>query len=100
MTEILTPGITRLPEVRGGRPCIAGTGIRVTDIVMSVRYEERSPSQIAEDLAIAIEQVHAALEYYHQNKEEIDKDIDRQIETFERLSKAAHGRPVDSILPR
>lgn len=100
MNEAIVPGITRKPGVRGGRPCITGTGIRVTDIVMSVRYEERNPSQIAEDLAVSPEQVQAALEYYQKNAQEIDKDIDRQINTFERLTKAAYDRPVDSILPR
>ena len=55
---------------------------------------------VRDDLAIALAQVHAALNYYRQNKEEIDKDIDRQIETFERLSKAVYGRPADSLLSR
>lgn len=95
----MKPGITRKSGVRGGRPCIAGTGIRVTDIVMSVRYEKLSPSEIAADLAIALEQVQAALEYYQHNALEIDMDIDRQIETFEKLSKSANGRSVDSVLP-
>ena len=100
MNEILTPGITRKSEVRGGCPCIAGTGLRVTDIVMSVQIEERSPRQIAEDLAITVEQVSAALNYYNHNTEAIDSDIERQIETFERLSKEGYGRPTASLLSR
>ena len=100
MNEIMTPGITRRSEVRGGRPCIASTGIRVTDIVMSVQIEERSPSQIAEDLAITVDQVGAALDNYNHKTEAINSDIERQIETFERLSKEGYGRPTASLLSR
>lgn len=53
--------ITTNPNVRGGRPCIAGTGIRVTDIVMANLYHNQTPSEIASDYAISLAQVHAAL---------------------------------------
>ena len=100
MNEIMTPGIMRRSEVRGRRPCIADTGLRVTDIIMSAQFGECTRSEIAAELEITLEQVDAALNYYNHNKEAIDSDIERQIETFERLSKEGYGRPVNSLLPR
>ena len=41
--------ITTNPDVRGGRPCIAGTGLRVTDVVMATIFHEPSPRGIAPD---------------------------------------------------
>lgn len=99
MEEISTPGIIRKPGVRGGRPCIEGTGIRVTDIVTAVQLEY-SREEIAAELELSLKQVDAALAYYEGNKAAIDEDIRRQDENFERLSKAGYGRPKTPVLPR
>ncbi len=100
MDEIMTPGITRKPDVRGGRPCIEGTGIRVTDIIMSAQFGECTRSEIVAELEIALEQVDAAFNYYEMNKAYIDADIQRQFDTFDKLAKAGYGRPKTSVLPR
>ena len=99
MEEITTPGITRKTGVRSGRPCIEGTGIRVTDIVTAVQLDY-SRDEIAAELELSLEQVDAALAYYERNKAAIDEDIRRQDENFERLSKAGYGRPKTPALPR
>ena len=67
--------IYRNPNVRGGRPCIVGTGLRVLDIVNAMRWNGRSPEQMADDYQITLGQVHAALAYYYCNQAEIDADI-------------------------
>lgn len=67
--------IYRNPDVRGGRPCIVGTDLRVLDIVISKIFAERTPDQLAEDYALSMAEVYAALAYYHRNKAEIDEDI-------------------------
>jgi uncharacterized protein (DUF433 family) len=67
------------PNVRGGRPCIAGTGLRVTDIVMAYLFHHRSPSELASDYDISLAQVHAALAYYYEHKTEPDEDIRQQL---------------------
>ncbi|MCY4071765.1 MAG: DUF433 domain-containing protein [Chloroflexi bacterium] len=95
----MTAGITRKPGVRGGRPCIAGTGIRVTDIVTAVQLKY-SRDEIAGDVNLSLEQVNAALDYYQRNSAAIDADIKRQDENFERLVKAGYGRPKAPVLPR
>lgn len=67
--------IYRNPEVRGGRPCIVGTSLRVLDIVNAMKFADRSPEQMADGFQITLGQVHAALAYYYCNQDEIDADI-------------------------
>ncbi len=71
--------ITTNPHVRGGRPCLAGTGLRVIDIVMASLFHGRTPGEIAVDYEIGLAQVHAALAYYYQHQEEIDQDLREQV---------------------
>ncbi len=87
--------ITRNPEIRGGRPCIIGTGLRVTDIVVAMRYHDRTPQQISEGFQVSLAEVYAALSYYHAHKREIDEDIDDQIKTARKLrdEHIASGKP-------
>ena len=87
------------PKIRGGRPCIVGTGLRVLDVVMSMHFGNRSPGQIAEDFQITLAQVHAALAYYYENKREIDDDIREDIRIGEELKKEGFGKPENSIFP-
>ncbi len=99
MLEIQSPGISSTEGVCGGRPCIAGTRLRVTDIVTAVQLEY-SRREIADDFEISLAQVDAALQYYKRNKATLDADMKRQDETFERLSTIGYGRPRVAILPR
>ena len=85
--------IYRNPKVRGGRPCIVGTGLRVIDIVMAMQFGNRTPEQMAGDYEISLAQVHAALAYYYENKAEIDDDIREDIRIGLELAKEGWGRP-------
>jgi uncharacterized protein (DUF433 family) len=67
------------PDVRGGRPCIVGTTLRVTDVVMASIFHERTPGEMASDYDISLAQVHAALAYYYEHKNDLDEDIRQQI---------------------
>lgn len=80
--------IYRNPKIRGGRPCIVGTDLRVLDIVISKIFAERTPDQLAEDYALSMAEVYAALAYYHCNKAEIDEDIR---EDFKRSDAIENG---------
>ena len=88
--------IYRNPEVRGGRPCIVGTDLRVLDIVISKIFAERTPDQLAEDYALSMAEVYAALAYYHCNKAEIDEDIR---EDFERSDAIGNSGLVKAQSP-
>ncbi|MDE2775748.1 MAG: DUF433 domain-containing protein [Chloroflexota bacterium] len=91
--------ITRKPGVRGGRPCIIGTGLRVTDIVVAMRYHERTPEQIAEGFQVSLAGVYAALTYYNLHKDEIDADIAQQIMKARDLRDKGVGGKRPSLLP-
>jgi uncharacterized protein (DUF433 family) len=67
--------IVRSPEIRGGRPRVAGTGVTVRRIVGWYRLG-LSAEEIGERIGhINVGQVYAALAYYHANREEIDLDL-------------------------
>jgi uncharacterized protein (DUF433 family) len=85
------------PRIRGGRPCVLGTGIRVTDLVMASLFHQRSPDQIASDFDITLAQTYAALAYYYQHKEVLDQDIKEQIRLAQQL-KLDHNRDKSPLL--
>ncbi|MHB8626208.1 MAG: DUF433 domain-containing protein [Aggregatilineales bacterium] len=91
--------ITSNPDVRGGRPCIAGTGIRVLDVVIVMQYHRQNPDEIAEWFGVPLAGVHAALAFYYEHKAEIDEDIRYQQEHAAVLKAQylAHGKR--SLLP-
>jgi uncharacterized protein (DUF433 family) len=79
------------PDVRGGRPVIAGTGIRVTDIVSAMLFHRQTPDEIAAGYRLSLAQVYAALAYYYEHKQEIDEDIRKQSATFNELKEKRVG---------
>lgn len=89
--------IYRDPDVRGGRPCIVGTDLRVLDIVISKIFSERTPDELAQDYALSMAEVHGALAYYYCNKDEIDSDIRDDFKRSEELARKGFSgieRPV------
>lgn len=67
--------ITMDPQVRAGRPCVAGTSIEVSVIAIAKIVHQQSPEAIASDYDLSLQQVYAALAYYYQHKLEIDATI-------------------------
>lgn len=92
--------ISTNPNVRNGRPCIAGTGLRVTDVVMAHLFHQRTPSEIATDYDISLAAAHAALSYYYQHKEALDEDIRQQIATAQRYKEEKQAPITDNCSPR
>ena len=72
----LTEHIEITPGVRGGRPRIAGRRITVSDIVIMHLRVGRSVDEIAAECDLALSDVHAALAYYYDHREEIEQGIE------------------------
>ena len=69
------------PVIRGGRPKIAGTGLTVSRII-SLYKMGLSPEEITLEYPhLNLAQVHAALAYYHANRDQIETEI-AQEETY------------------
>lgn len=88
------------PDVRGGRPCLAGTGLRVTDIVIASIMRLQSPDEIAFGFDITLAQVYAAMAYYYEHQAELDADMRQQVATAQILKERHIANGGRSILPR
>src|SRR5205823_8862984 len=87
--------ITRTPGVRGGRPCVAGTGVSVMRIAGWYK-QGWIPEEIARRLELTLAQVHAALAYYHANQEEIEANLADEAAEYDRLQKERNQNRSDS----
>jgi len=96
----LAPGSTTHPLVRGGRPCIEGTGLKVTDIVAMKKYHGMQPAQIPEHFAIKRYMVDDALNYYASQTDYINTAIAIDGLNDEQLAEAQYGTRPDSLLSR
>jgi uncharacterized protein (DUF433 family) len=80
------------PAVRGGRPVIAGTGIRVIDIVAGHVHKQYTPEEIAVNYDLLVGQVYAALAYYYMHKAEIDADMREEAARAKKLLAELDGQ--------
>ena len=68
------PHIATDSRVMSGRPCVAGTRVRVMDIVGA--YQAGVPDEQLQDYfssrPLTFSEIHAALAYYYDNQQEID----------------------------
>jgi len=63
------------PDIRGGRPCLAGTGVTVARVAGWLRMGMTPEDIAAQYDHLTLAQVHAAVAFYHANREEIDADL-------------------------
>jgi uncharacterized protein (DUF433 family) len=73
------------------KPCIAGTGVRVWDVYVLHERQGCSPDEIVAAYPhISLADVHAALAYYWDHKDEIDRQM-REANEFVGQLKSANG---------
>ncbi len=78
------------PGTCGGKPRIAGHRVRVQDIVLWTE-QGQSPDEIVHHIpTITLADVHAALTYYHDHRDQIDQDIREEFDVSTKM-KAASG---------
>jgi len=88
----ITPGIMR------GKPRIAGHRISVQNVVIWHNEMGYSVEKIAEDYNLSLADVYAALAYYHDHKEEVDKSIvegEKFVEEMKKLYPSKLKKKLD-----
>jgi uncharacterized protein (DUF433 family) len=73
-TQPLEGLIIRDPDLHGGRPILAGTGVTVRTIVGYYKLG-LTPEDIADQMDLSLALVYAALAYYHLDPTEIEADL-------------------------
>lgn len=97
MTEQMIKHITKTTAVCGGKACVAGTRVRVMDVVI---WHERlgwSADEIVSQIpSLTLSDVYAALTYYFDHREEIEEDIRLNDEIAGRL----HSQQPSKLPPQ
>lgn len=80
------------PDIRRGRPIIAGTTICVSNIAAMNVFHEMSPDEIAMAYRLPLAKVHAALSYYFDHKSEIDREMREEAAFSDKMKEEGLGR--------
>lgn len=76
-------------------PIIAGTSMKVVELVTSVLAYGWSSGELHFNYPhLSMSQIHSALAYYWDHKQEIDADIERREQYAEQLQKEAGESPL------
>lgn len=100
-TRSLDDHIEITPGIAGGRARIAGRRIKVQDIVVWHEALGKTVEQIADEYDLGLADVHAALAFYFDHREQVDKEIAAdaafvqalRAQTPSKLEQKLHGRP-------
>jgi uncharacterized protein (DUF433 family) len=91
----LAPSIEHIqatPDTCGGKPRIAGTHVRVQDIVI---WHERLRHSVDEIVSrhshLSLAGVYAALAYYHDHRDQIDGDMQTGEQLVEEIRRQYHS---------
>ncbi|MBC8182013.1 DUF433 domain-containing protein [candidate division KSB1 bacterium] len=75
MKDVITKHIEMIPGICSGKPKIAGHRITVQNIVIWHERIGRSADEIATEFNLELSDIHAALAYYYDHRNEIDRSI-------------------------
>lgn len=99
MEPVTTLHIESHPEKCGGKPCVAGTRIRVWDIYVASEVRGESPDQIvAQYPSISLADVHAALAFYWDNRKMINQQMQEADEFVEKMKSITGPGPLAKLL--
>ncbi len=82
------PFVVKNKDVCNGSPVIEGTRTRVIDIAIEYEMLGHSPDEIISSHPhLNLSQVHDALSYYYENRDELDRKIEQDQDYIANLKK-------------
>jgi uncharacterized protein (DUF433 family) len=98
MESVIKTHIESRPGKCGGKPCIAGSRIRVQDIYVWHEIQGRSPVDIVGEFPeLSLADVHAAIAYYFDNREQIERDIADENEAYQTLKASSTSQVTQRL---
>jgi uncharacterized protein (DUF433 family) len=94
-TTVQKQHITRTAGVCGGKPCVADTRIRVWDIATASQAGQSPDEILASFPHLTLSDVHAALAYYYDNREQIEKQMARERREVQSLRRQLGPGPLE-----
>jgi uncharacterized protein (DUF433 family) len=92
------PALPPYPHVEfdaAGIPILAGTTMKVAELVMAQRAYGWSPEEIHfQHPSLSLSQIHSALAYYWDHQGEVDRDIERRSRFVEQVRREAGPSPL------
>lgn len=89
------PPYPHVEQDAAGIPIIAGTTMKVVELVMAQHAHGWSPEELSFQFPhLSMAQVHAALAYYWDNQHALDADIAHRSQVAGGLGKAARQSPL------
>lgn len=88
--------IVSTPGIRGGKPRVRGHRIAVHDIAIRTG-EGMRPEEIAEAYRLTLGEVHAALSYYYDHRDQIDREIVDEDEEIRRLGQVDRSPVAERV---
>jgi uncharacterized protein (DUF433 family) len=71
-----------------GTPLIEGTTMKVVELVLETHAYGWSPDELQfQHPYLSLGQIHSALAYYWDHKDELDRDIERRLERAEQIRR-------------
>ena len=79
MVSVIEEHIEINPEIRGGEPHLKGTRMTVADIVLVHLRLGQSLEEIAGKYEVSLASLHAAMDYYFDHRDDIDRRMQEDI---------------------
>ena len=86
--------IVTTPNIRSGKPHIAGRRITVSDVTIWHEQMAMTPQQIAAAYDLTLAQVYSALAHYYAHRDEIEAEIEESVRFAAALQRQAPS-PLD-----
>ncbi len=96
-TTHLAPHIVQTPGVRGGRPYVEGKGVAVDHVAVWHERMRMSADDIADQYDLTLAEIHAALAFYFDHREETDARIDAEDREFDELKRQSRSLLAEKL---